>query len=199
MPKRVNDKKSEMIEVRIPHAQKEAFQRACEAEGITVSHAVRTFIDAYLKRSRRMQARTIAKDIAAGLLQRPVKSSAGLVGGAAAIIAGLSLIPTVSHAGDYLAPIDHAVPVYPEAMIDGMVSASCESNFDINPSGYVINLSVKCGHPGFLESARQAISALRFEPKIVDGVAVAQTGISYPLDYHIQDEEGELVPPLLPK
>ena len=48
------EKKSETLEVRLPHSKKEAFKAACEEEGITASHAVRTFIDAYLKRSRRV-------------------------------------------------------------------------------------------------------------------------------------------------
>lgn len=178
--------------------RKEAFKRACETEGITVSYAVRTFIDTYLRRSRSMRLRLMAKDTAGYLIKRPVKTSVGAAGGFVAIALGMLAVPSASYAGDYVEPLAHAHPFYPEAMAAEQVSAECDSLFDITASGYVVNLTVKCGHPGFSDSARQAISALRFAPKIVDGVAVTREGVSYPLSYLIHDEDGNPVAPRVP-
>lgn len=43
-------KKSDKLEVRLPHATKQAFLQRCQAEGRSASEAVRGFIDAYLAR-----------------------------------------------------------------------------------------------------------------------------------------------------
>lgn len=43
-------KKSDKLEVRLPHATKQAFLQRCQAEGRSASGAVRGFIDAYLAR-----------------------------------------------------------------------------------------------------------------------------------------------------
>jgi Ca2+-binding EF-hand superfamily protein len=43
-------KKSDKLEVRLPHATKQAFLRRCQAEGRSASEAVRGFIDTYLAR-----------------------------------------------------------------------------------------------------------------------------------------------------
>jgi|GEM_PF-4518296 len=72
------EKKSETLEVRLPHSKKEAFKAACEEEGITASHAVRTFIDAYLKRSRRVKLKQIAEDITMKLFRNPLKTTGAL-------------------------------------------------------------------------------------------------------------------------
>ena len=45
MPNHKPPKKSETIEIRLPHAAKTAFAARCRDDGWTVSEAVRTFID----------------------------------------------------------------------------------------------------------------------------------------------------------
>lgn len=44
----MREKKSETLEVRLPHSQKRAFMDACEAEGTTASEEVRGFIERFL-------------------------------------------------------------------------------------------------------------------------------------------------------
>ncbi|MEO1305821.1 MAG: energy transducer TonB, partial [Pseudomonadota bacterium] len=78
------------------------------------------------------------------------------------------------------------------------ISARCDNYFDVSPEGFVINLDVKCGHPGFVESSRNAVSTLRFEPKIENGEAVTRKGVVYPLKYIVTDDDGNVVPPLEP-
>lgn len=193
------EKKTEMIEVRLPHSKKEAFKQACEEEGITVSHAVRAFVDAYLRRSRRMKAKRIAKDISMTLIRNPIKTTGGLGGAIAAALAIAALSASPSFADRDTQPIDYPVPEYPIDLANAGVSAQCDNYFDVSPEGYVINLEVKCGHPDFNASARNAISTLRFEPKIVDGEAVIRTGVVYPLEYRVTDTDGIETPLLMPE
>ena len=198
MPKQRPEKKTEMIEVRLPHSKKEAFKRACEEEGITVSHAVRTFVDAYLRRSRRMKAKRIAKDISMTLIRNPLKTTGSLGGALAAAVGIAALTVSPSHADRNTQPIEHPAPVYPTDMAAENISAICNSHFDITPDGYVTNLSVECGHPGFIDATRNAVSTLRFEPKLVDGKPVTRTGVVYPMQFLIYDENGNEVEPLRP-
>ena len=44
-------KKSETVEIRLPHATKTAFMARCRAEGRTASDAIRRFIDAELSQN----------------------------------------------------------------------------------------------------------------------------------------------------
>lgn len=193
------EKKTEMIEVRLPHSKKEAFKKACEEEGITVSHAVRTFIDAYLQRSRVVRLKRIAKDISMTLVRNPVKSAGTATGVAATIFGAAALFSAPSFADRDVQPISLPAPVYPTELASQSIGAHCDNYFDINPEGYVINLEVKCGHPGFVASSRNAMATLRFEPKMVDGEAVVREGVVYPIVYQLADENGNLLDPLMPE
>ena len=192
------EKKTEMIEVRLPHSKKAAFRQACEEEGITVSHAVRTFVDAYLRRSRRMKAKRIARDISMTLIRNPIKTTSGVGGTLAGIAAMIALTASPSFADRDVQPIQHPAPVYPADLASQSISARCDNYFDVTPEGYVTNLELKCGHPGFVNSSRNAVATLKFAPKIVNGEAVARKGIVYPLVYLVTDTDGYEIPPLLP-
>ncbi|MEL6665082.1 MAG: energy transducer TonB [Pseudomonadota bacterium] len=192
------EKKTEMIEVRLPHSKKEAFKRACEEEGITVSHAVRTFVDAYLRRSRRMKAKRIAKDISMTLIRNPIKTTSGLGATIAAAFGIAALSASPSFADRDTPPIEPPVPEYPIDLANQGIGAHCDNYFDVSPEGYVINLEVKCGHPGFVTSSSNAVSTLRFKPKMVDGVAVTRKGVIYPIVYLLKDEDGNDIEPLMP-
>ncbi len=89
------EKKSESLDVRLPHSKKAAFMAACEEEGITASHAIRTFIDAYLARSRHVKVQRIAKEIANMLIRNPLKTT-GLAGASLAALVMLSAQPSMA-------------------------------------------------------------------------------------------------------
>ncbi|MEO1028344.1 MAG: EF-hand domain-containing protein [Pseudomonadota bacterium] len=74
MMKQRKEKKSETLEVRLPHSTKRDFMDACEREGITASQAVRTFIDVYVRRSKRANLKTISQDLAMKLIKNPLKT-----------------------------------------------------------------------------------------------------------------------------
>lgn len=195
MSERRKEKKSEMIEVRIPHSKKQAFMKACDEEGITASHAIRTFIDAYLKRSRRMKVKQVAQELSMTLIRNPIKTTGSIGAVTAALIAAFTLTAGPSAADRDAQPIGYPTPIYPEAMIAENMSADCEGRFDVTAKGYVVDLNVTCTHPGFVDSATQAIATLRFEPKIVNGEPVRRTGVVYPIQYQITPETEDILGP----
>ncbi len=60
-------KKSESLEVRIPHPTKQAFMARCRADGVSASEAVRDFIDGRLAAAPKVGPRRGLR-LAAGLL-----------------------------------------------------------------------------------------------------------------------------------
>jgi Ca2+-binding EF-hand superfamily protein len=76
-------KKSDMLEVRIPHETKRAFLEACREVGRTASEVVREFVDSYLSRARRRSSNH--EWSVAMILNSPVKRRAALAVGAGAL------------------------------------------------------------------------------------------------------------------
>ena len=68
MTRRLTPKKSETVEIRIPHETKAAFMARCRAEGRTASDAIRRFIDHELDDDRPQQARTAWRTVIAAAL-----------------------------------------------------------------------------------------------------------------------------------
>ena len=186
------EKKSSNLEVRLSHSKKEAFMQACEENGVTASHAVRTFIDAYLLQSRTMKLKFIAKEIAMTFIKNPIKISIGF-GGVASCALALSAVfaaPGVAASSDQ--PIEPPIPVYPVALAVEGVGAQCEAVFDVSETGIVeTGIRASCTHPGFEASVVSAVSMLRFEPKLVDGEPVRRVGIVYPIYYEISANDTE--------
>lgn len=77
-------KKSEFLEVRLPHPTKQAFMERCRADGRSASDAVRGFIDGYLAGPARRPA--------------PGRTLRLIAAGAALMICGLAAAPSFAHA-----------------------------------------------------------------------------------------------------
>jgi len=99
-------KKSETVEIRLPHATKTAFMDKCRIEGRTASEAIRRFIDSELDRST-----TARSSIRMGWRQLLAAAFAGLALGA---VAAPSLAQSV--------PPDRAAFERLDRDHDGMVS-----------------------------------------------------------------------------
>jgi hypothetical protein len=78
-------KKSEFLEVRLPHPTKQAFMDRCRRDGTSASEAVRGFIDGYLAGGERRPRRLIGLKLAAA--------------GAALLAAGAVAAPSLAHPG----------------------------------------------------------------------------------------------------
>ena len=160
---------------------------ACEREGTTASEAVRTFIDVYLKRSRRVKLKQIAEDLASKLLKHPLKTSGGVAGLTFAAIA-LSATPSAAQLDSDIQPIE--VPtwiVYPAEMVAAGISAECEAFFDISKKGKPKNVTARCTHPGFETEVIRTTKKLRFEPKLVDGKRVKRKNAVYPYSFRLEE------------
>jgi outer membrane biosynthesis protein TonB len=74
-------------------------------------------------------------------------------------------------------PDTYVRPLYPAGVAS---NGSCGVFFEVRPDGEVemSSLSVSCSDPVFAPSIRDAMAQWRFEPTLVDGIAVAQTGYS---------------------
>lgn len=185
------EKKTDMIEVRMPHSKKEAFKAACEAEGITVSHAVRSFIDAYLKRSHRMKIQRITKDVSMTLIRNPIKTTSSLGAVLAATVTAIAFSATPSAAENYVEPLNLTTVEYPTDLALQGISALCEAKFDIATSGKVEGaVDVDCTHAGFEQTVRAAVYTLEYDPKIVDGKSVEQLDVVYPFEFEIVGLDG---------
>ncbi|MEM6900271.1 MAG: energy transducer TonB [Pseudomonadota bacterium] len=190
MNDRSREKKSETLEVRMPHSKKQAFMAACERQGITASEAVRTFVDEYLKRSRRAKLKTIAKDMTMKLLDNPLKTTGSMTVLVFAALA-VSAAPSAAEDDRDAQPIRPPMVVYPEDMISAGHSADCEAVFDVTEDGLPVDIVVTCSHDGFLETTEKAVSTLEFEPKIVDGLRARREGVLYPIIYELNPEVEE--------
>ena len=69
------------------------------------------------------------------------------------------------------------------------MSSDCEISFDVTADGFTENVIPECELPGFIESARNAVLTLRFEPKMVDGKAVPRKNVVYPISYRFSQPE----------
>lgn len=87
-------KKSEFLEVRLPHPTKQAFMDRCRADGRSASEAVRSFIDGYLAGPSRRRG--------------PSRSLRLAAAGAALVTCGLMAAPSFARptAGDEFARLD---------------------------------------------------------------------------------------------
>jgi len=185
------EKKSETLEVRLPHSKKEAFMEACERDGITASHAMRSFIDAYLKRSRGVKLQQIIQDTTMTLIKNPVKTTGGLAAltlGTIAFLAG----PSTAQLDRDAQPIEPPTwIVYPTPMLEAGITSECEAKFDVSKDGVPMDIKVSCSHDGFTVTTHQATERLRFDPKLVDGEPVERRGVVYPYSYNLGNDNDQ--------
>lgn len=116
MPEPRRLKKSESLEVRIPHPTKQAFMARCQADGLSASEAVRGFIDARLAEGPKAKPR------------RSLRLAAGLVAAAAM---GAMALPSLART---LPSADFARM---DLNGDGRISAAEFARFDRDGDGAV--------------------------------------------------------------
>lgn len=184
-PKRP-EKKSESLDVRLPYRVKRNFMAAARTHGETASAAVRRFIEGYIAETEAGQSETAIKELTMTVKRNPMKS---LAVAASAAMAAFMFAAQPSIADDRDAqPIAPPKVTYPDAMIAQKIGSNCEIKFDVTAEGFVENVVPECDHPGFVDSARNAVLTLRFKPKFVDGKPVPRKNVVYPISYHIAFE-----------
>src|SRR5699024_1527497 len=86
-------------------------------------------------------------------------------------------------------PIHKAPPAYPRRALDSKVEGDCTVVYTVTPEGRVSKPSVveeACDDPLFIRPSLQAASAFRYQPRIVNGRAVAVHDVRNTFRYRIQ-------------
>lgn len=84
-------------------------------------------------------------------------------------------------------PIAKEAPDYPERALDKGVEGDCTVSYRVNPQGRVENPQVvgDC-HPLFVRPSLVAAKTFRYQPRVVDGRAVAVDGVKNTFHYRIE-------------
>jgi TonB family protein len=84
-------------------------------------------------------------------------------------------------------PIAKDAPDYPERALDKGIQGDCTVSYRVNPQGRVENPQVvgDC-HPLFVRPSLVAARTFRYQPRVVDGQAVAVEGVKNTFHYRIE-------------
>ena len=84
-------------------------------------------------------------------------------------------------------PIAKEAPDYPERALDKGVEGDCTVSYRVSPQGRVENPQVvgDC-HPLFVRPSLVAAKTFRYQPRVVDGQAVAVDGVKNTFHYRIE-------------
>lgn len=84
-------------------------------------------------------------------------------------------------------PIAKEAPDYPDRALDKGIEGDCTVSYRVNPQGRVENPQVvgDC-HPLFIRPSLNAAKSFRYQPRLVDGRAVAVEGVKNTFHYRIE-------------
>ncbi|MEX5558094.1 TonB family protein [Pseudomonas rhodesiae] len=84
-------------------------------------------------------------------------------------------------------PLSKEAPEYPERALDKNIEGDCSVEYTVNPQGRVENPKVLDGcHPLFIRPSLAAANTFRYQPRIVDGKAVAVPEVRNTFHYRIK-------------
>ncbi len=80
-------------------------------------------------------------------------------------------------------PIRPPQPVYPMLAAYFGMSGRCDVRFNVDKRGFARQVRPFCSHQAFCKSARDAVGAVVFTPKVLNGQPVPRLNVVYPLWY----------------
>ncbi|WLH33588.1 TonB family protein [Pseudomonas sp. FP2196] len=84
-------------------------------------------------------------------------------------------------------PLSKEAPEYPERALDKNIEGDCSVEYTVNPQGRVENPKVLDGcHPLFIRPSLAAAQTFRYQPRIIDGVAVSVPAVRNTFHYRIK-------------
>jgi periplasmic protein TonB len=84
-------------------------------------------------------------------------------------------------------PLSKQAPDYPERALDKNIEGDCSVEYTVNPQGRVENPRVLDGcHPLFMRPSLAAANTFRYQPRIVEGKAVAVPAVRNTFHYRIK-------------
>ena len=95
--------------------------------------------------------------------------------------------PTPAFDSRQYQPLSKAAPDYPERALDKNIEGDCSVEYTVNIQGHVENPKVLEGcHPLFIRPSLAAANTFRYQPRIVDGKAVAVPAVRNTFHYRIK-------------
>jgi len=95
--------------------------------------------------------------------------------------------PTPAFDSRQYQPLSKAAPDYPERALDKNIEGDCSVEYTVNTQGHVENPKVLDGcHPLFIRPSLAAANTFRYQPRIVDGKAVAVPAVRNTFHYRIK-------------
>jgi len=92
----------------------------------------------------------------------------------------------VADSRQYL-PLSKEAPDYPQRALDKNIEGDCSVEYTVNPQGNVENPRVLDGcHPLFMRPSLAAANTFRYQPRLVDGRAVAVPAVRNTFHYRIK-------------
>ena len=95
--------------------------------------------------------------------------------------------PTPAFDSRQYQPLSKAAPDYPERALDKNIEGDCSVEYTVHTQGHVENPKVLDGcHPLFIRPSLAAANTFRYQPRIVDGKAVAVPAVRNTFHYRIK-------------
>ena len=112
------------------------------------------------------------------------------------VLAGLAtaLASTASSqaiSGEDAQPITPPVPEYPTLAAAWGIEGYCEVRFNVDEQGNPFSLRTACTQPIFCHEAKRAVSRVKFQPAIVDGISRVRENVIYPLEFQLGSMDPE--------
>ncbi len=83
-------------------------------------------------------------------------------------------------------PLVRIEPIYPPRAAEQGREGTCTGYFDVSAEGKPYNIKVVCSSSLFVRAATRAIEKWKYNPKIVDGKAVARRGVQTPFKFQLE-------------
>lgn len=84
-------------------------------------------------------------------------------------------------------PLSKEAPEYPERALDKNIEGDCSVEYTVNPQGRVENPKVLDGcHPLFIRPSLAAAQTFRYQPRVIEGVAVSVPAVRNTFHYRIK-------------
>lgn len=83
-------------------------------------------------------------------------------------------------------PLVRLEPQYPPRAAERGVEGKCSVVFDVNPDGTPTNIRPTCDSSLFDDAVRRAVGRWKYQPKIVDGVAVMRRGVETDFEFKLE-------------
>jgi len=84
-------------------------------------------------------------------------------------------------------PLVRIEPIYPPRAAEQGREGTCTGYFDVSADGKPYNIKVTCSSSMFVRAATRAIEKWKYNPKIVDGKAVARRGVQTPFKFQLEN------------